>query len=202
MKSNIVTQRVTQEDYGTDGKGRNKRKLTRNFRFVAAFSVCSVIFLRSYKSISRDVVNRFEHVFNLRQSHFFDIGRVSHEAIERGHAFAWRVELIEEFIGYSRGDRGAVAPRDEIFVNEDRAIGLLDAAFNRPPVIRVQAAQIDHLDADLFIGGLFGGDQRTLNQSAISDDSQIAPFARDFGFAERDHEIRSRIATLVVGLAV
>src|SRR5262245_17763938 len=76
------------------------------------------------KSVGRHVVNRFEYVFDLRQGRVLDVGRVSHEAIERGHAFDGRVELVEEFVGDARGDLGAVAPRDEIFVNDDHAVGL------------------------------------------------------------------------------
>ena len=81
-------------------------------------------------------MNRFEHVVGLRQDGVFDVGRVGHEAIERGHAFDGGVELVEEFVGDARRDLRAVTPRDAIFVNDERAVGLPDAAVDRPPVIR------------------------------------------------------------------
>ena len=47
------------------------------------------------KSICRDVVNRFEHVVDLRQDGVLDVRRVGHEAIEGGHSPDGRVELVE-----------------------------------------------------------------------------------------------------------
>ena len=58
------------------------------------------------------------------------------------------------------------------------------------------------LDFKRFFGGLFGCDQRTLHQRAVSDDGQVFAFAHDFGFAERNHEIASGILALVIRLAV
>src|SRR5215510_14341409 len=78
------------------------------------------------KSISRDVVNRFEHVVGLRQDGVLDVWRVGHEAIERGHSSDGRVELVKELVGDTRGDLRAVTPRDAIFVNDERAVGLPD----------------------------------------------------------------------------
>ena len=136
---------------------------------------------RSYVELEALVCLEFSYCFcnvsRLRKYCVFELRRVRHEGVERADAFHRRIEILEQLSGNARGDLRAVTKRKRIFVSDDHAVRSFHGFNDRVPVVRREAAQIDDLDADAFLFRLFCGDERTLDQSAVSDDRQVLAFA-------------------------
>ena len=104
----------------------------------------AIVLLNDWDGSARDLVrgnllDRSEQVFGLRQDHFLELGRVCDGRIHRANASDGRIQILEQIFGNARGDLGAEAARQLIFVRDDHAAGPLHGFGNRLEVVRARS---------------------------------------------------------------
>src|SRR5207237_9002593 len=112
------------------------------------------------------------------------------------------IEVLEQLARHARGDFGAEAAHQLIFVGDDNPARAHDVRPNRLPVVRHDRAQIEHRDADVVLFRLVRGDERPLHERAPRHDDYVVPFAAQVGAAEGDHEVFAGVFAFVVRLAI
>ncbi len=109
----------------------------------------------------------------LRKDCVFELGLVGAEGVGSGNTFNGRVQLIEKFLSDTRGDFGAVAPTEHVFVSNDDAMGFADSGSDGFPIVRRERAQIDNFDGDAFTLESSGGDFGAVDDGAKRNDADL-----------------------------
>src|SRR2546426_11938047 len=136
------------------------------------------------------LAHRLHEVLHLRQDEVLEVRRVSHERICRSDAFHRGVEPGEAGVADPSRDLRAVAPGERVFVSHEHLVGLLDRRRYGVPINGREAPEADHLHAQaVLVLQLLRRHQRALYDRAVRHNREIAPFARESGLAERDHEV-------------
>src|SRR5712664_471132 len=112
---------------------------------------------------------------------------VGHGHVSLSHALHRRVEVVERValneIHDLRTDSGVWPP----FLDDDRAVGLLDRFENRGFVQRAEGSQVEHLSGHVLLGELIGRLLGNGEGLGVADERDIGPLALDVRTSDRDN---------------
>src|SRR2546421_3747038 len=94
---------------------------------------------------------------HLRQDCVFELRGVGDESVESCYATHGSIQMFKQFAGDACGNLSTVTKRKRIFMSDNDFAGFHYCRYDRLPVVRLKAPQIDDFHADALLFSLFGG---------------------------------------------